>query len=160
MISCVILSFYTFTHYPFSYLTVIFTRKDFIQLKICPLYGETEMMTIPEGSGGFTIGLATYPHVVLVVSQHTYLYSSPTLNAALYIKACRHCVETSRGTARPPFSRVANSHHSQHVYRLTRYTSISWPLFTIGVVDSRTLSSVGMLLKRCIHYCVSLHYYN
>ena len=32
MISCVILSFYMFTHYPFSYLTVIFTRKDFIQL--------------------------------------------------------------------------------------------------------------------------------
>ena len=33
MISCVILSFYIFTCYPFSYLTVIFTRKDFIQLK-------------------------------------------------------------------------------------------------------------------------------
>jgi len=32
MISCVILSFYTHTCYPFSYLTVIFTRKDFIQL--------------------------------------------------------------------------------------------------------------------------------
>ena len=33
-------------------------------------------------------------------------------------------------------------------------------MFTIGVVDSRTLSSVGMLLNRCIHYCVSLYAHN
>jgi len=52
-----------------------------------------------ETSVGYAGGLAE------VLSQHTYLYSSPTLNAALYIKACRHCVDNvSRHGAAAIFS--------------------------------------------------------
>ena len=43
------------------------------------------------GLDGLTSEHLLYTHPV--VAQHTYLYSSPTLNAALYIKACRHCVD-------------------------------------------------------------------